>query len=321
MTRRFVLSVIAVVIGVAAIALAIRIDEFDVALDVDVYGSAPDEPDLAAALPGGEQISYLAADGVELHGWFLAAPGAGRHVTAVVFHGSHSTRAGMAPFAIGLADEGVSVLLAEYRGFGGSGGSPTEHGLHLDATAAIETVRTLAGVDASELVYVGYSLGSGVAVDSAVTDPPAALVLLAPYTSLVDLAWNDHPGLPYRLMMRTQLDSLARIGRVDVPILVVRGSGDQIVPPEQAGELFDEANEPKELVTIDGADHDLVGPDGPTTVEATTSFIRQVMQSDAGDRQGLDQPVLDGLSADDLAPDGVTPDGPAADDPAADPAR
>jgi uncharacterized protein len=263
--------------GVVVVASALAVvGLLYVRQDSRIYGPPDGIAPIEAVLPGGEAVSYAAEDGLVLPAWFLPATGPSTGWTAVLFHGSWSTRASMADDARALADHGIAVLLAEYRGFGDAGGEPSEEGLLLDGAAAATYVRSRPDVDATKVLYVGYSLGTGVAVDVAVSSPPAALVLLAPYTSLPDVAWNELPGLPYRLLMRTQLDSLDRIPGVRSPLLVVRGDRDHLIPPEQSARLFDAANEPKALVTIADAGHDLRGPSGPTTVEATVAFVEQL---------------------------------------------
>ena len=269
--RRFVVAVAAT--AAVAVLIATLVVVRYPAQDAYVFGAPGVLPDMADVLPGAEQVSYLAEDGVELHAWFLPATAPGAGYTAVVFHGSHSTRAGMAEEAMLLAERGVAVFLAEYRGFGDAGGQPSEEGLRLDGEAAVRQVRALPGVDGSRLVYVGYSLGTGVAVDAALADPPSALVLWAPYTSLVDLAAVDFPGLPHGLLMRTRFDSLSKMSGVDAPVLVVRGDDDDIVPGEQSQQVFDAAHEPKALVTVDDADHGLEGPTGHGDVDATIAFL------------------------------------------------
>lgn len=267
---RWVLS--RAVIGIV-VSVSVAVALLYVAQDAFVFGAPQDVGAIGDRLPGAEEVTYRATDGVELRGWFLPATQPASGITAIVFHGSHSTRADMSAYASKLAGGGVSVLLAEYHGFGGVGGSPSEEALLLDGAAAVAYARSRADVDGSRLVYVGYSLGTGVAVAAAVDAPPAALVLLAPYTSLADVAWSRLPGIPYRFLMRTQLDSRSRIGAVDAPVLVVRGTEDREVPSEQSAELFDAANQPKELITIVGAGHDLVVPSGPTTSDLTLAFL------------------------------------------------
>ncbi len=248
------------------------------AQDQLIYGPVQHTPPIGTVLPGGEEVSYRTRDGVDVRSWFLpATPSASAarapSPVAIVFHGTHGERSSMAPFAQELARHGVAVLLAEYRGFGDVEGALSEQGLHEDALAAVTYVQSRPDLDPSHIAYVGYSLGTGVAVSLSVVRPPAALVLLAPYTSLPDVAWSSLPGLPYRLLMRTQFDSRSRIGRLHVPLLVVRGSADRTIPPEQSAEVFAIANEPKQLLTIDGADHDLRAPGAPSTASATLQFL------------------------------------------------
>ena len=247
----------------------------------DQFVYLPDRamPAAAALQRGAEEVKYPAADGLTVHGWFLPARGTATGTTAVVFHGNAGNRAAAAELGGQLADGGMSVLLAEYRGFGDTAGEPSEAGLRDDAVGAIAYARSRPDVDASRIVAVGYSLGTGVAVEAAEVTAPAALVLLAPYTSLPDVAWSRLPGLPYHHLMRTQFDSLSRVPGLHSPVLVVRGSADQEIPPEQSQRVFDAANQPKQLVTLPGADHGLRSPMGATGAAATLAFVDQVLPS------------------------------------------
>lgn len=245
----------------------------------DRFVFAPDTevPAIASVLPGGQEVTFSAADGTVEHAWFVPARGDATGVTLVAFHGYNGNRASMAENGTQLAAGGVAVLLAEYRGYGDVDGQPSEDGLRQDAIAASTYVRSRPGVDASKIVLLGYSLGTGVAVEAAEAQPPAALVLMAPYTSLPDVAWSRMPGLPYRLLMHTRFDSRTNIAGVHVPLLVIRGSDDHMVLPEQSRSVFDAANEPKRLVTIVGADHDLRGPNGPAPMATVLSFLRDAI--------------------------------------------
>jgi fermentation-respiration switch protein FrsA (DUF1100 family) len=245
----------------------------------DRFVYAPDNavPPVGSVVAGGEEVTYPAEDGTLDRGWFAPARGTPTGITAVVFHGYNGNRSAMANDANRLTEHGIAVLLAEYRGYGGADGQPSEDGLRQDALAAGDYVRRRPGVDASRVVYIGYSLGTGVAVEAAQTSPPAALVLMAPYTSLPDVAWTRLPGLPYRLLMRTHFDSISRIADVRVPLLVIRGSDDHTIPPEQSQEVFDAANQPKQLVTLARADHDLQTATGPSSSDAITTFLRSAV--------------------------------------------
>jgi hypothetical protein len=244
-----------------------------------VYLPSHEVPPVRSVLPTGEDVTYRTADGVTIHAWYVP-PGSrqrtgadGRAPLAIVFHGNLGTRADMAPVAGGLARAGYAALVVEYRGFGDTEGAPSEPGLLLDAHAALDYVRGRTDVDPTRISYVGFSLGTGVATALACDSPPAALVLLAPFTSLPDVAWRRLPALPYRVLMRSRFDSADCVPRLHVPLLVVSASNDSIVPPEHGPELYRRANEPKRLVVFEGADHDLRPPSGQDAIAETVGFL------------------------------------------------
>jgi len=156
-------------------------------------------------------------------------------------------------------------MLAEYRGYGGNPGNPTEDGLMSDARAALAYLGGQ-GVSGQNLVLYGESLGTGMAVamaaEAAVLGAPvAAVVLEAPYTTIPDVAGAHYPFLPVRLLMKDHYDSLSRIARVNAPVFVTHGSEDWTVPQSLGRKLFGAAVQPKEAVWVDGAAHnDLFGP-------------------------------------------------------------
>jgi hypothetical protein len=124
------------------------------------------------------------------------------------------------------------------------------------------------------LVYYGESLGAAVAVELAVAEPPAALVLRSPFTSLVDVAAVHYRPLPVGTLLWDKYPSDERIGQVQAPVLVVLGTDDSIVPPAQSRTIYELAGEPKELVVIDGVDHnDFELLAGSRLVETVIGFI------------------------------------------------
>jgi fermentation-respiration switch protein FrsA (DUF1100 family) len=240
-----------------------------------IYLPTQEVPPIQQVLPGGSEVRYTTADGVELTGWLVVGEGSPTEPgpAAVLFHGNQGNRAAMAELARVLNDEGYTVLLAEYRGFGGMAGQPSEAGLLRDARAAVDVVERRAGVDPDQVVYIGHSLGTAVATALASERPPRSLVLLAPFTSLPEVAWSRLPLLPYRALMPDEYDSLARIDDVGAPLLIVGGTDDEIVPAHHSEELYNAAEEPRHLVMIPGAHHDLVGPDGPSVAEVVIDFL------------------------------------------------
>jgi fermentation-respiration switch protein FrsA (DUF1100 family) len=209
-------------------------------------------PPSTAGLERVEEIAYTTRDGLGLRGWFVA----GRNgYTVLVFNGNAGNRAYRAPLAEALRAFGFSVLLTDYRGYGGNPGSPSEDGLAADSRAARDYLLSRPDVDRERIVYFGESLGAAVALALAVEHPPAALVLRSPFTSLAAVGAYHYRALPVRWLLRDRFDSIGRVRRLRAPLLVIAGDADAIVPFAQSRELYEAAPEPKTFVAIRGADH------------------------------------------------------------------
>ena len=157
-----------------------------------------------------------------------------------------------------LTSRGYGLLSVSYRGYGGSSGSPTQSGLLQDGEAAYWEARAR-GYDGDRIVLMGASLGTGVAIATAVTHEVAALVLEAPYLSALDIAAARYPIFPVRWLMLDQFRSDLAIRDIHVPVLMVHGEKDDIVPLTSAKRLFEVANEPKTFVSVYGGDHLVMG--------------------------------------------------------------
>ncbi len=206
----------------------------------------------------------------------LEAPTAdGAHVRALVydgppgapivvhFHGNGETRENDVWVAEELHRRDLAVALVEYRGYGRSRGepSPTEDGLYADASAALDALEA-AGYPREHTVLWGQSLGSGVAAEMAARGRAGAVVLVCPYTSIVDMARRlTPPGLPVALIVRDRYDTLAKAPRITVPALVIHGDEDELIP-HAMGERVAAALPHASLYTVRGGHHgDLVAVD------------------------------------------------------------
>lgn len=206
-------------------------------------------------LPGVE-VAFNTTDGLALSGWFVAASGiSSRVITVLVFNGNAGNRAHRAPLAAAFHRHGWQTLLVDYRGYGGNPGTPTEKGLAADSRAARAYLAGRPDVDMSRIVYFGESLGTAVAIGLADEHPPAALILRSPFTSMVDLGRQHYPFLPVRLFLRDRFRAIDRIRGIRVPLLVIAGGRDRIVPIENSRRLYDEAIAPKTLLVFPAADH------------------------------------------------------------------
>jgi uncharacterized protein len=224
------------------------------------------------ALPASvEEVTYSTADNLSLNAWFL--PTESQPIgTVILFNGNAGNRADRWPLGEALRMNGFSVLLVDYRGYGGNPGSPSQTGLNADALAALAYVRSRPDVDGDRVVYFGESLGSGVAIQLAVTDPPAALVLRSPFTSMADVAAVHYPIASF--LLRDRYPSLESIPEIDAPLMVVAGSADRIVPVEQSRTLFEAALHPGQYLELQGVDHnDWALVAGDQMVDEVVSFL------------------------------------------------
>lgn len=187
-------------------------------------------PPAAEVLPGARDVVLRTEDGLELGAWLVpAAEGGDRDLGVLYAPGNGGNRAGRAGLAEELARRGFTVLLMDYRGYGGNPGSPDEDGLAADARAAAQLLED-EGFPAQRTIYLGESLGTGVVAALAARRPPAGMVLRSPFTELADVGAHQYPWLPVRLLLRDRFPVLDHVRGMDLPVVVVRGSADEVVP-------------------------------------------------------------------------------------------
>ena len=241
---------------------------------------APDRsvpPPAAQVLPGGRDVTFETSDGVTLGAWYV--PPTGTCTAAVlVAPGNGGNRAGRAGLAQAVGERGFGVLMLDYRGYGGNEGSPSAPGLARDVRAARTFLLEEAGVEPGELVYLGESIGTGVVTELAVDHPPAALVLRSPFTSFADVVQGLY-GVPLGPLLRDRYPLLDQIASLRVPVAVVHGSNDSLVPPAQSREVARAARAAGAVVVeveVPGADHnDAALAPGPCLVDALVQVAEQ----------------------------------------------
>lgn len=213
-----------------------------------------------------EDAWFTAADGVKLHGWFV--PCDAPRAIVLMSHGNGGNLTNRREMLARLHGLRLAVLVYDYRGYGRSEGSPNEAGILADGRAARKWLAERAGIPESEVVYLGESLGGGVAVDLAAHDGGRGLILLSTFTSLPDVAAIHYPMLPVRMIMRSRLDSLSKIGRFSGPTLVAHGDADSLIPQELGRRLFEAAIGPKRFVNLPGSDHNEDPPEFYQAIDA-----------------------------------------------------
>ncbi|MDD3288673.1 MAG: alpha/beta hydrolase [Alphaproteobacteria bacterium] len=204
------------------------------------------------ALKEFELFPVTTDDGLELRSWYVS-PAAADKITIVFFQGN-AGHLGFRNYKIRpWIDAGYGVLLVGYRGYGNPG-EPEEQGLYKDARAAIDAL-IVRGTPEAGLVFYGESLGTAVAVEMATKYRASALILEAPFTSMVDVGAYHYPMVPVRYMTKDVYDSLSKITDVHMPILLLHGEADEIVPVRLGRKLFAAANEPKQAEFIPEVGH------------------------------------------------------------------
>lgn len=200
-----------------------------------------------------EEVELVAGDGVKLHGWFL--PAKGSRLTVLLFHGNAGNISHRLDRALLMQLRlKVDTFLLDYRGYGRSEGSPDEAGTYEDARAAYRWL-VARGTSPERLVLFGESLGSAVATQLATEVASRALVLESPFTSVPDMARAVYPFLPLWPFVRTRYDTLSKVPALRVPLLILHGERDEVVPFAQGRRVFEAAPEPKRFYAIRGAGH------------------------------------------------------------------
>lgn len=217
--------------------------------------SAAPVPRAESVIPSARDVLLHTSDGLELGAWFVPAHEPDRRLVVLVANGNAGNRAVRAPLAEALARDGLSVLLFDYRGYGGNPGSPTEVGLRRDIRAARSFLVDDMGVSANRLIYFGESLGTALVVELASEHPPAGIVLRSPFVDLAALGEVHYPFLPVRLLLRDRYPLVSHLAAVTVPVTVVYGGRDSIVPPDQSRAVAAAASTLSRVVEVPGADH------------------------------------------------------------------
>jgi uncharacterized protein len=233
-------------------------------------------PPAAEVIPGARDVELHTTDGLDLGAWFVPAARADEPGTAVLLApGNGGNRAGRATLARALSRRGLAVLLMDYRGYGGNPGSPSEQGLADDADAAARALEDL-GYPAERTIYLGESLGTGVVAALLARRPPAGVVLRSPFTDLADVGAHHYPWLPVRALLRDRFEVVGPLSSSDVPVSVVYGDRDSVVPSRLSAQVATGAPRLAEELVLPGADHNDPVMFGPRVADVVARLAERV---------------------------------------------
>lgn len=216
-------------------------------------------------------------DSGELQAWWIPALQA-KAQTLLYLHGNDRNISANLEHAQRLHDFGYNVLLPDYRGYGNSsGGQPSEAGVYQDAEASWQYLVGQRGIRPGQLFIYGHSLGGAIAIELALHHPEAAgLITEGTFTSIADMGKRRYPLLPVDWLLNQRFDSLQMISRIRIPVLLIHGTWDRVVPVQMAQQLYAAAAQPKQLVLIPGGEHENSAAVGLVKYrQAVTDFIKQ----------------------------------------------
>ena len=199
-----------------------------------------------------EVTSLTTEDGLSLVAWYHAGDISKPHI--LYAHGNAGDLESQAVLMKPLMNAGYSVLMIEYRGFGGNPGAPSEAGLYMDARAGLAWLANR-GIAPSDIVLYGRSLGTGVMVQMASEIEAKGRVLQAPFLSIPKAGADHYPVLPTNWLVHDRFDSESKIATIDEPLFIYWGSADKTVLPHHPAALFELATGNKQKHIIEGADH------------------------------------------------------------------
>jgi pimeloyl-ACP methyl ester carboxylesterase len=190
-----------------------------------------------------ESVSMEAPDGTRLHAWHVKGD------PLILYFGGNAEEVSWMLDEAARRTPGAGWLLVDYRGYGSSGGSPSEKALSEDA---LRWYDRFAG---QRIFLFGRSLGSGVAVHVAAARPVAGVILVAPFDSMVAMGKHYYPVLPVSLLLRHRFESAAAAPGITAPLLCIVAERDEIIPAERSRALYDAWAGPKRWVELKGAGH------------------------------------------------------------------
>ncbi|GHA54594.1 alpha/beta hydrolase [Amylibacter ulvae] len=220
--RKLILAGVILYLGAFAVLYALRLHV--------IYSFDTTEHNPAAfSLPQVKTIDFKSFDNTNLIVW--AQPAIEDNPTIIYFHGNAGNLANRAARFQAILDRGYGLVAMAYRRSSGSEGDPNEALIRQDSIYLIENLSAILGTPpAGKVFYYGESLGTAVAIQLANTHPPAALMLEAPFTSLIDVAAGMYPYFPVRLALGPMWMSKDTLQNIEVPLFVIHGDADQEVP-------------------------------------------------------------------------------------------
>ncbi len=218
-----------------------------------------------------ERVTLTADDGITLDGWFL--PHAASRATLLFFHGNAGNISHRLASLKLFHELGLAVLIIDYRGYGRSGGRPSEAGIYRDAEAAWRYLTEQRQIPPRRILLHGRSFGGAVAAYLASQHQALGVVLESTFTSAPDLAAELYPWLPVRWLIRFDYDTRSRLDAIRMPVLVIHSRQDDLVPYSHGQTLHTAARPPKRFLELNGSHNHGIVSNSSRYRQALDEFI------------------------------------------------
>jgi len=200
-----------------------------------------------------QKVNITTNDKIDLVGWFYNK-NLDKYKTILFFHGNAGSLENRTYKLNQFKDLNLNFLIIAWRGFSGNEGKPNEKGLYEDGKSAIRWLKTK-GINEKNIILYGESLGTGVAVEIAQNKNYAGIILESPFTSMINMGKKYYPFFPIHFLLKDKFESYKKITNISVPVLIIHGKVDKIVPYKMGEKMYELANEPKFFYSQEYGDH------------------------------------------------------------------
>ena len=219
-----------------------------------------------------ESVAFKSTDGMQLSSWYIPADNS--QLTVLFCHGNGGNMMHRLDSINILYNLGLNCFIFDYRGYGSSEGEPSEEGTYLDVAAAYKWLTEKKRISPDNIILFGRSLGGSIAAQLATKVKTKALIIESTFTSYVDIGKRFYPYMPVRWFARFSYRTIDYIKQVNCPVMIIHSRNDEVVPFEFGLELYETANEPKELVEIFGSHNDGFLVSGEIYKQAWTKWLK-----------------------------------------------
>ena len=200
-----------------------------------------------------KEVYFYSQDRERLHGWFFPAD---KDAPVILYcHGNACNISDMLEHTSLLIEKNLQVFLFDYRGYGKSTGTPSEKGIYMDAQAAYDYLVNEENIPTDKIVLFGHSLGAAAAIHIAQKNKIRSIIIESAFTSTKDMSKKIFPFNTVSFLLPANYNNLEKIGKINMPKLIIHGQDDEIVPFEMGRRLFEASKEPKYFYPINGAGH------------------------------------------------------------------